>query len=733
MNCASCNTANPPQARFCIMCGEQLRTAGSRERRRVSVVFIDLTAFTTLTLGFDPEELRDLADEVLTVVAGVIEDYDGYVDAFRGDGLIALFGAPRSHPDDPQRAVLAAAAGLRAIETIGRAKGYPLKGRAGVNTGIVIAGAVGSGRVRDYTVMGSTVNLAARLEAAAIPGEVWVGPDTFESSRHRLVYELSPPVRLAGFPNVRHAYRLVSTLEQHNVDPYAHLEFVGRVRELELLEARFSAVREDGRSRELRLNGEPGSGKTRLLREVAKRLADKGARTIWITGNSGESDAFTQLSRQLLSLEDGEESRVRQQKALQALQGLLPGESRQHELILASLGLFTPRAVSSSTLRGANQASSQADSKATSQAVSRAWSTLLVATAAQAEAGTLLAVDSTSHDPQLLELLKLLPGAQAPLLLIRTSRDRTVIKSAVTEGAVTDDYDALALEPLGLEASVALLNQLANPILRVATESLIFQVSGVPAYIIELGRALSSTRSGSFSGSLASLLQARLDLLTPAERQLLSLAAVSGERTWERLLLDLSDGSADDRLLRLLSENLLVTEASSGIPGMVAYRFQSELLRHAVMRMIPFGDRPLLHLRVAGWLEQHAPLALSELIGFHFAEGGSPESAYPHYLAAGDLAAGDLAASHGDSRYQILFEMLLGLELPAGMLAQGKLAYAQAALAMGEPERAETQLDEGDAFIDDANPDLQVELREVQRSLRADLQALRSRASQKWA
>jgi class 3 adenylate cyclase len=696
VNCTACGAANPPQSRFCAMCGEQLRSAGSRERRRVSVVFIDLTAFTTLTLGFDPEELRDLADEVLTVVAGVIEDHDGYVDAFRGDGLIALFGAPRSHPDDPQRAVLAAAAGLRAIETIGRAKGYPLKGRAGVNTGIVIAGAVGSGRVRDYTVMGSTVNLAARLEAAAIPGEVWVGPETFESTRHRLVYETSPPVRLAGFPNVRHAYRLVSTLEQYDLDPYAHLRFVGRQGELAVLEERFRRVRESGRTHELWLLGEAGSGKTRLLREFSRGLARQGANSLWLTGSAGEGSIWTQLARQLLGLREGEEPRVRQQRVTQSLQALLPGEPRRQQLLMASLGLA--ETVPPARSRRSGPAS-----------VAQAWRDVAIAAARQSGKGTLLAVDGNPHDPQLRELLPLLAGAEAPLLLVRTSREREAPPGA----------DALTLEPLDPDTGVALLEQLANPVLRAASGPLIDQVSGVPAYIIELGRALSSTRSGSFSGSLASLLQARLDLLTASERQMLSVAALTGERSWERLLLELTEGAGEAELRRLLKENLLVIETSSDLPGQVAYRFQSELLRHAVLRMIPFGDRPLLHLKIATWLEQNAPLALSETIGYHFREGDSPEAAYPHYLAAADLAA-----SQADPRAQELFESLLALELPADLAAQGSLAHALAALVNGQLEIAARQLAAADDWIAAAAPESQEELREAQGRLRADLAEL---------
>ena len=103
------------------MCGRAFASAVERERRRASVLFVDLTGFSGLTHDLDPEDLRDLADQVLTAVAAVVEDYDGYVDAFRGDGLIAVFGAPHSHPDDPYRAVVAAEAGLQAISASIRA------------------------------------------------------------------------------------------------------------------------------------------------------------------------------------------------------------------------------------------------------------------------------------------------------------------------------------------------------------------------------------------------------------------------------------------------------------------------------------------------------------------------------------------------------------------------------------------------------------------------------------
>src|SRR5690554_353672 len=281
MNCPSCGSPLPGGTRFCGMCGAPVRQAPQRERRKVSAVFIDLAGFTTLTHGLDPEAVRDLADDVLTTVAGIIEEFSGHVDAFRGDGLIAVFGAPRSYADDAERAVNAAAAGLRAIERVGAAKGIDLKGRAGVATGVVIAGELGSGRVREYTVMGSAVNLAARVEAAATPGEVWVSPGTYEATRHRMSFEPSGPVSLQGFPDVNELFVLRSNPERATADPYLHLKFVGREAELAFLHEALEKAASERSLQEVWVAGDTGIGKTRLLREFVKTEEGSRARVLW--------------------------------------------------------------------------------------------------------------------------------------------------------------------------------------------------------------------------------------------------------------------------------------------------------------------------------------------------------------------------------------------------------------------------------------------------------------------
>lgn len=699
MICASCGAANPAGMRFCGMCGVRLGKQGAaRERRRVTMLFVDMSGFSGLTRDLDPEDLRDLADEVLTVITGVVEAHDGYVDALKGDGLMALFGAPRSHPDDAFRAVLAAAASLTAVEAVGKARGLPLRARAGVNTGSVIAGPVGSGRVRSYTVMGSAVNLAARLEEVAEPGQVWVGPETYRTTRNRLQYRSTGPISLHGFPDVEVAYALVAPGRRH-ADPYSHVRFVGRRAELAALTALHEEVARSGRPHELWVVGEAGRGKTRLLREFLAGLGD-GGRALWLAPAAGEEFGFAGLGRQLFGLQDGGDERGALPRVQHRLETLLPDEPRWQRLILASLDLVPGTAWKRMERRSVDR-------------TSLAWRDLVVAVArggaapGEPVAPLVVVVENEPRDPTLHEFLALLLATEAPLLVLRTAR------RAGGQGRRAE----LHLPALAKAEAEELLAEVTGSPMRSTVAGLLEQVGGVPAYVLELGRALSVATEESFSGSLASLLQARLDMIDSRHRRLLAYAALAGELVWDGLLRELGGASAASDVGALVRENMLVPQVASSIPGEIEYRFQSELLRNGVLRMIPYADRPVLHLRIATWLEQHAPLAFSAHTAEHFAAGGAPEAAYAHYLAAADLATSREDAITTYDLYAELGE----LGLPPALAAEGALALAQAAMSFGDDARAHEALVHAAGLIRQCPPEEAANLQLVLEQLRSDL------------
>src|SRR3954465_9965484 len=188
--CPSCGAAAPPQARFCMECGTALGEASApapvaqppEERRQVTVLFADLSGYTAASEHMDPERVKVLVDSSLKRLAQEVERFGGSVDKFIGDNVMALFGAPVAHEDDAERAVRAGLGMQQAMEEINEqlreSHGVTLALRVGVNTGEVVAGAVGDA----YTVVGDTVNVAARLEAAAERGTGTVGERTMRAS-----------------------------------------------------------------------------------------------------------------------------------------------------------------------------------------------------------------------------------------------------------------------------------------------------------------------------------------------------------------------------------------------------------------------------------------------------------------------------------------------------------------------------------------------------------------------
>jgi class 3 adenylate cyclase/tetratricopeptide (TPR) repeat protein len=289
--CPACGTPAVTGARFCFNCGTPLERfdadrgpdAGT-ERRVVTVLFGDLSDFTAWAEELDPERVGAVTSRLLTALSETVTDVGGHVDKLTGDGIMAVFGAPTAHEDDPQRAVLAAYAMQRAVRRLvadesggGRALGL----RVGLNTGEVLAG-VQAGM--SYTVVGDTVNTAARLSDAAGVGAVWAGRDTALATMSLASWRALPPLRLKGKREPVAAYELVR-LRSQSADRAGLGEeapFIGRDVERGLLIGRVLDVIERARPSTVVITGEAGIGKTRLAGELSRFTAEiDGSRVLW--------------------------------------------------------------------------------------------------------------------------------------------------------------------------------------------------------------------------------------------------------------------------------------------------------------------------------------------------------------------------------------------------------------------------------------------------------------------
>jgi class 3 adenylate cyclase/tetratricopeptide (TPR) repeat protein len=265
-------------ARFCHHCGALLADAATppaTERRVVTVLFGDLSDFTAWSEDLDPERVGAVTDRVLAALAGAVRTFGGHVDKLTGDGIMAVFGAPVAHEDDAERAVRAALSMQRTVRRLladERGAGEPLGLRVGLNTGVVVAGVQAA---LDYTVVGDTVNTAARLADSAAVGAVYAGAGTAATTRYLASWRQLRPLRLKGKREPVEAYELLGLHDTPGTRTALGDEapFVGREAELGRVAGRLAEVVDRGDPKVLVMTAEAGVGKTRFAAEVARYAA----------------------------------------------------------------------------------------------------------------------------------------------------------------------------------------------------------------------------------------------------------------------------------------------------------------------------------------------------------------------------------------------------------------------------------------------------------------------------
>src|SRR2546430_895855 len=271
--CHRCGQDNPAVAHFCFACGAPLEAGASRreERKVVTVLFADLVGFTQRAEKMDPEDVRASLAPYLERVRAELEHLGGTVEKFIGDAVMAVFGVPVAHEDDPERAVRAALVMRSRLGTMGDRWGTPVALRIGINTGLVVTG---TNPGRDFIVTGEAVNLAARLQQAAEPGEILLGERTFRAVEPlaRTVAPRSLRVKGRAGPVTAYAVERMAPARAYRRRRRPFGPFVGREAELTLLRSLVERAVEHARPHLITIIGEPGIGKSRLLEEAVVEL-----------------------------------------------------------------------------------------------------------------------------------------------------------------------------------------------------------------------------------------------------------------------------------------------------------------------------------------------------------------------------------------------------------------------------------------------------------------------------
>jgi class 3 adenylate cyclase/tetratricopeptide (TPR) repeat protein len=560
------------------------------ERKIATVLFVDLVDSTALFAAADPEVVRRRVTLYFDRARECIEAHGGTVEKFAGDAVMAAFGVPRAHEDDAERAVKSAFAVMEAVHELG------LEVRAGIEAGEVVVDEVDS-----TFATGEAVNVAARLQQAAGAGEIVLGPGVRRLTAGTVEVEDLGPLDVKGRAEPVWSWRATAVVDGRR--RVGATRFVGREDELELLENTFARVVRERRAHLVTVYGEPGVGKSRLVREFLEGVE----RATLLTGRAlpyGEGVAYWPLAS-MIKASAGIDDDDPANEAFEKLRLCCESEAVA-DLLAVALGVL-----------GAAESDRTGDEIAWA-AVN--WARQL------ADAQPLVLVFEDMHwaDDRLLDLVEHLARTlrDAPTLLVAVARHELAEEHPAWGGG-NPRAAALDLAPLADEESV----ELATLLLRdhglppAQCALLLEKAEGNPLFLEETARMIVDSEGSPpdrIPDTVQALIAARIDRLPADEKRLLQRAAVTGRVFWrgalDRLSSDLDVASLLDNLLE---RDLVLPEERSSISGDRAFKFRHVLIREVAYATTTKAQRYDDHRAFAGWLQEHAPDELVEIRAYH--------------------------------------------------------------------------------------------------------------------
>ena len=705
--CPSCGAANAPTAKFCGECATPLTAARAgaapaqplaatpaavpspvAERRLVTVLFADLVGFTTLAEGRDAEDTRDLLSRYFDLAREVIGRYDGTVEKFIGDAVMAVWGAPTAHEDDAERAVRA---GLELVDAV-RALGPSIQARAGVLTGeaAVTIGAQGQG-----LVAGDLVNTASRLQSVAAPGTVLVGEVTQRAASRVIEFEPAGDQIVKGKATPVPAWRAMRVIAERGGrrrSDSLEAPFVGRDDELRLLKDLFHATARERKARLVSVIGPGGIGKSRLAWEFLKYIDGLADVVWWHDGRSpayGDGISFWALGEMvrarcgLIETDDEQTTRVKVAEAV-ATHIPDPDERRWIEpALLVLLGV------------GGGVRSEQ---------LFAAWRTFFERLAATAPV-VMIFEDFHFADSGLLAFIDhmLEWTRHSPICVVTLARPELLEKHP-SWGTGARNFTSLHLDPLREPAMRLLLAGLVPGLPEAAIRTIVGRADGIPLYAVETVRMLLADgrlvlRDGVYRPNgdltnvaipetLTAVIASRLDGLPAEDRALISDAAVLGHSFTLAALTAVSGASEADlerRLRGLLRHELLAIEADPRSPERGQYAFVQALIREVAYNTLARRERKVRHLAAARYFES---LGSEELAG----------GLAGHYLAAYQNAGEGPEAEALASQARIALRAAAERAMRLGAPGQAVGFFDQAlSVARDDAERADLLQRAGDA------------------------------------
>jgi class 3 adenylate cyclase/tetratricopeptide (TPR) repeat protein len=620
--CPSCGHRNQPGAKFCSECGTALAAArppSYEERKVVTVLFADLVRSTSQAERMDPEDVRALLSPYYARLRAELERFGGTVEKFIGDAVMALFGAPTAHEDDPERAVLAALAirdWVRAEERI--------QVRLAVHTGeaLVVLGArpaEGEGMAA-----GDVVNTAARLQSAAPVNGILVGERTFRATRSVIEYRQAAPVAAKGKKEPVPVWEAVRAPGRPGAGfrSQAGTALVGRDRELGVLRDALARVRAERSAQLVTVVGVPGIGKSRLIYELWQGAAADAEPARWRLGRSlpyGAGVSFWALAeivKAQAGILESDTAAEAGAKLAQMTAEVVPGAS-EADWVRRHLG----------ALAGVQGGDVPAGGGRRDEAFA-AWR-YFVETLAEQRPLVLVFEDLHWADDGLLDFVDYLVdwAGPVPLLVVGSARPELLERRPGWGGGKPNAL-TLSLAPLSDADTARLIGSvLGRAVLEAGQQAvLLARAGGNPLYAEQYAQMLAERWTAQelpVPESVQAIIGARLDLLAPADKRLLQDAAVVGRVFWPGAVAaldgEVSRDRLEERLHGLERKQFVRRERRWSVAGETQYAFAHALLRDVAYGQIPRAARAGKHLAAAGWIESLGrPEDKAEMLAHHY-------------------------------------------------------------------------------------------------------------------
>ena len=624
----------------------------TQERKVITVLFADLVGFTSTSEQLDPEDVAEILQPYHERLRYELERWGGTVEKFIGDAVMALFGAPVTREDDPERAVRAALAIRDWIVEEGK-----LEVRIAVNTGEALVNLGARPEAGEGMAAGDVVNTAARLQSAAPVNGILAGETTYRATAHTIDYREHDAVDAKGKQAPIRVWEVVQARARFGVDlaPAERTPLVGRERELDQVVGALARVREQRSSELLTLIGVPGIGKSRLVGELFQSIERGGVLTYWRQGRSlpyGQGISYWALAEMvkaqagILETDSEEEAGAKLERTVEQLL------DEDTDWVLSHLRPLV------------GQASAAAGSQDEAFAAwRRVWEAL-----ADQHPLVLVFEDIQWADDGLLDFIDHLADwvRDVPLLILCTAR-LELLERRSTWGGGKVNAATVQLAPLSDEQTAELMSALGGG----ADDALLQRCGGNPLYAEQFARMVAERGAGALPETVQGIIAARLDALAPAEKQLLQDAAVIGKVFWLGAL-----GATQQQLHVLRQKEFVQRARRSSVEGETEYAFKHVLVRDVAYGQIPRADRIEKHLRAAEWIESLGrPDDHAEMVAHHYVNALD--------LAVAARRADDALAARAVRALREAGERALALNA----LAQAENYLRQAhALAPGDPE-----------------------------------------------